>query len=361
MKNAAGVSLMQKAINFHPALGSVATSATGLIRQMAIKPFKPRNRRREFLLQERVASLHAVRNQIFKEKGSGDTPTIVVGGFVPDATEAVEFQRPLFRNYGSIYYLNFSRNGFSLDMFCAQLADLIEDINSRGKKPVIFGISFGCGLVNRFLGSDSNDPALRIRGVIMASPVLCTADLVREEREKGSGVRMLESNLKRILKTDAAAEGDVGRQIERARRCFQSLFEAGAESRTLNRRHLSIRKRIMDVVEKTTAIGGYQRVLALGEFPAPTVERPIFAGPALTLLAEAEEDILVPASPTLKLLADPESRALLFPRGKVKMVISRVTGDAVAHASLIFHQHCYNPLIEAWYDQLQAPRLFAAV
>jgi hypothetical protein len=361
MKNTPAVPFMEKAIRLHPAFTSVATSATGLIRQMAIKPFTPRTRRREFLLRERFTSLHAVRNQIFKEKGTGDIPTIVVGGFVPDATEAVEFQRPLLKGYGSIYYLNFARNGFSLEMFFAQLADLIEDINVRGKKPVIFTISFGCGLVNAFLGSTANDPSLRIRGVVMASPVLCTEDLVRPEREKGKGVRMLESNLKRIMKVDGTEEGDVSRQIERARRCFQSLFEAGSENRAMNRRHLSIKKRIMDVVEKTPAMGGYQRVLALREFAPPSGERPIFAGPALALLAEQEENILVPSSPTLKLLKDPNARENLFPRGKVKTVVSRASGDAVAHASLIFHEHCYNPLIEAWYDQLLAPRLFAVV
>lgn len=360
MKNTP-VPFMEKAIRLHPALTSVATTATGLIRQMAIKPCTPRTRRRELLLRERVASLHAVHNKLFKEKGAGDTPTIVIGGFVPDATEAVEFQRPLFRSYGSIYYLNYARNGFSIEMFFAQLADLIEDINRRGKKPVIFGVSFGCGLVSEFLRSGANDSSLSIKGVVMASPVLCTEDLVRPEREKGSGVRMLESNLKRILKTDAAKDEDVSRQIERARRCFQSLFEAGAENRVLNRRHLSIRKKIMDVVAKTPAIGGYQRVLALKDFPPPSGERTIFAGPALVLLAEMEEDILVSTSPTLAALRNPDRRALLFPRGKVKPVISRLTGDAVAHASLIFHQHCYNPLLEAWYDKLQAPRLFAAV
>lgn len=361
MKSAAVVPLVQKSLTRHPVVVSVATAATGLMRQMAIKPFTPRTRRRELLLGNRISSLHAVRNQIFKEKGTGEIPTIVIGGFVPDATEAVEFQRPLFRSYGSIYYLNFARNGFSLEMFYAQLADLIEDINCRGKKPVIFCISFGCGLVNKFLGSEANDPSLRIKGVVMASPVLCTADLVRPEREKGSGVRMLESNLKRILKTDGTQEGDVDRQIERARRCFQSLFEAGAENRELNHRHLSIKRKIMDVVEKTPAQGGYQRVLALREFAPPAAKRAIFAGPALVLLAEAEEDILVPTSPTLAALRTHDSRAILFPRGKVRTVVSRSVGDAVAHASLIFHHHCYNPLIEAWFDKLRAPRLFMAV
>ena len=73
----------------------------------------------------------------------------------------------------------------------------------------------------------------------------------------------------------------------------------------------------MNSVYKTPAIGGYQRVLAIRDFS--------------------------------------------LPRGKVRIVASRIAGDSVAHASLIFHQHCYNPLIAAWYDQIQAPRLFAAV
>lgn len=361
MNNATVIPFVQKAVTRHPALITVATAATGLMRQMAIKPFTPRNRVREFRLINRISSMHAVHNLIFKEKGSGTVPTIVIGGFVPDATEAMEFQRPLIKRYGSIYYLNFSRNGFSMEMFFAQLADLIEDINMRGKIPVLFGISFGCGLIREFLRSAANSPCLRINGVVMISPVLCTEDLVRAEREKGSGVRMLESNLKRILKSDPTKEDDVSRQIERARRCFQGLFEAGAENRKLNHRHLSIRKKIMDVVAKTPAVGGYQRVLALREFIPPEAGTPIFAGPALVLMAEGEEDILVPTSPTLAAMKNPDIRPLVFPRGKVRTVFSSGNGDPVAHASLIFHHHCFNPFIEAWYDKLMAPMLFAAI
>ena len=361
MKNAPVVPMMQKSFNSNPTVMSVASAATGLMRQISIKKFTPLNRRREFKLLDSIASMHAVRNQILKEKGSGSIPTIVIGGFVPDATEAAEFQRPLLKSYGSIYYVNFARNGFSMEMFFAQLADLIEDINLRGKKPVIFSVSFGCGLVRQFLDSEVNVPSLKIKGIVMASPVLCTDDLIRPEREKGSGVRMLESNLKRIMKTDASKDEDVSRQIERARRCFQSLFEAGAENRELNYRHLSIRKKIMDVVARTPVDGGYQRVLAFKEFQPLSAELPIFTGPALVLLAEMEEEVLVPSSPTLTALKNHGIRTVLFPRGSVKTVSSRIMSDSVVHASLIFHHHCYNPLIEAWYDRLQAPRLFAAV
>jgi len=353
--------LVRKTLAGHPALLQVATAAGGFMRQLSIKPYTPKRRLREFQLKDQVASLHACRAQIFKEKGAGSIPTIVVGGFVPDATEQVEFQRDLFRSYGSIYYLNYPRHGFSSEMFFAQMADLIEELNDRDQKPVLFGVSFGCGLIARFLQESSDAATLRIRGVIMASPVLCTEDLIRPESDKVGGVRMLESNLRRILKAGSDGADAVGRQIERARRCFQALFETGAQNRVLSSRHLSIRKKIMQVIETTPAVGGYQRVLALKEFTRPDGARPIFTGPALTLLAEDEENLLVPSSPTLALLRHQEKKNSLFPRGVLWKVTSGDPGDAVAHASLIFHHHCYNPLIRAWYDKLQAPLLTAAI
>jgi hypothetical protein len=352
---------VRKTLVGHPALLGAASAASGLMRQMSIKPFTPKKRTREFQLKDSVLSLHGCRALVFKEKGAGPVPTVVVGGFVPDATEQVEFQRSLFKEYGSIYYLNYPRHGFSSEMFFAQLADLIEDLNNRDQRPVLFGVSFGCGLLARFLQESDAAQTLRIRGVVMTSPVLCTEDLIRPEQDKAGGVRMLESNLRRILKAGPDGGEQLGRQIERARRCFQALFETGAQNRVLSSRHLSIKKKIMQVIETTPAAGGYQRVLALKQFTRPDGVRPIFTGPALTLLAEDEENLLVPSSPTLALLNHPGRKNALFPRGILWKVKSLVPGDAVAHASLIFHHHCYNPLIRAWYDKLQAPRLTVAV
>ncbi|RNC73357.1 MAG: alpha/beta hydrolase [Desulfuromonadales bacterium] len=352
------IPLAQRAVRTHPTLLGMATAASGFIRQMAIKPFAPRLRRRELALRESLPSIHAVRNQLFKEKGQGEIPTIVIGGFVPDATEAVEFQRELFRRHGSVYYVNFSRTGFSAPLFFAQLADLIEELNRKGQKPIIFSVSFGCSLVARFF-REGHDASLAVRGVTMTSPVLCTDDLVRPEQDKRGGVRMLESNLRRILRADASRGDELKHQIERARRCFKALFEAGAENRVLSSRHLSIRKKIIGVLESTSCVGGYERVLALRD--APPATGAIFGGPALLLLAEEEDQLLVPSSPTLAALRDAESRLRLFPRGKVWTVTSPVSGDAVAHASLIFHQHCYNPFIEAWYDRLATPLRLAVV
>ena len=338
----------------------VATAATGFIRQMAIKPYVPHARRRELSLRRNFESIHQVHCRIYKEKGTGATPTIVVAGFVPDASEVAEFQRPLFKSYGDIYYVNYPRNGFSTEMFSAQLADLVEDLNKKGEKPVLFSISFGAGLLSAFLQSELSK-GLAIRGIVMASPVLCKEDLVRAKDERTGGVRMLESNLRRILKADPNNPEEINRQIERARRCFQALFEAGAENRKLTTRHLSIRKKIMDVVQKTTFLGGYQRVLALKEFAVPNDAKPIFSGPALILLAEAEGNVLVPTAPTLSALSDEKTLGRIFPLGAVRHVISSEDGDPVAHASLIFHYNFYNPLMGHWYGRLHSPSLLSAL
>lgn len=116
----------------------------------------------------------------------------------------------------------------------------------------------------------------------------------------------------------------------------------------------------MSVLQTTSCIGGYERVVALKDAAFAAAE-PLFAGPALVMIAEDEENILAPSSPTLAALRDTGTRGRLIPRGKVRTVASPVSGDTVPHASLIFHHHCYNPFIEAWYDRLTTPLRIAVV
>ena len=344
----------------HPVV-SAFTAAAGFLRGISIKRFTPKFRHREFEVLQHNSDSHRTRCQIFREKSAGNVPTIVLGGFVPDATETVEFQRKLLRQHGSIYYVNYSRNGFCQDMFTAQLTDLIEYLARKGQKPLIMGISFGCGLLANFLRHADELSHERIRGLIMVSPVISTDDLIRPIEEKRNGVRILESNLKKIMSADPTSESDIAKHVERSRRCFQALFNAGAENRSLTVRHLSIRKKIFDVIEYTTARGGFERVVALRDFCFPAPADTLFTGPILVLLAENESEILVPSSPTLKLFSEPLLYSRIFPACLVKMVKSRVAGDGVAHASLIFHQEVYNTLLESWYDKLLYPRLQLAV
>lgn len=343
-------------ISVHPALLEVAGTATGILRRLSIKPFTSHSRRREFMLKESVESLHACRLQVFKEKGSGEIPTIVLGGFAPDATEQVEFQRPLFREYGSIYYLNYPRHGFSAEMVFAQLADLIEEVNRKAQRPILFGVGFGCGLIARFFHECPDAPLLRVRGVVMASPVLCQEDLVRPRHDGNSGGRTPERSLGTIL-GPGSGDGEVLRQIERGRRWLLAVFGRGLPGGQLSGRYLSLRSRILQTVAQTPSLGAYQRLSALKRLVRPDRARPVFTGPALTLLAENEESLLVPTSPTLALLRKPDKHKLLFPYGLLRKVASRSTGDLVGHASLITHHDCYNPLIRTWYGKLNVPSL----
>lgn len=352
---------LQTAKKKTPVMESAVLIASTLVRSLTIKHYKPRVSRREITLLEQEPRLFSARCQLFREKGAGNIPTIVLGGFVPDATETVEFQRNLLRQHGSIYYFNYPRNGFNSEMFNAQLSDLIEDLSGRHQKPLIMSVSFGCGLLFDFLRMAGEDTHQSIRGLVLASPVICKDDLIRPTRDKGEGIRILESNLKKIVAADPENESDLKKHIERARRCFQALFSAGAENRALSLRHLSIRKKIFDVIEHTSTRGGFERVLALRDFPFPSSQGSLFHGPVLVLMAENEEDILVPSSPTLELFRDASRYRQIFPGSRVKTVRSGRSDDGVAHASLIFHHEAYNRLIQPWYETLLYPRLQLAV
>jgi len=142
-----------------------------------------------------------------------------------------------------------------------------------------------------------------VRGLILVSPVITTDDLIRPVDQKRDGVRILESNLKKIVAADPDNDADISKHIERSRRCFQALFNAGAENRTLSVRHLAIRKKINDVIEYTSARGGFERVVALSDFRFPLFSRTLFSRPGADAVGlKTNLIILVPSSPTLKLI-----------------------------------------------------------
>lgn len=340
---------------------SAFTAAAGFMRGISIKRFVPKARHRELAVIRQNRDAHRTRCQLYRERGAGTAPTIVLGGFVPDSTETVEFQRTMLRQHGSIYYVNYSRNGFCLEMFNAQLTDLIEDLARKGQKPLVMAVSFGCGLLSHFLRHAAEQVHESIRGLVLVSPVITTDDLIRPTTQKRDGVRILECNLKKIVAADPADESDIAKHVERSRRCFQALFNAGAENRTLSVRHLAIRKKIFDVIEHTTARGGFERVAALRDFSFPLLGSTLFPGPVLVLLAENESDILVSSSPTLELFSEHALYSRVFPSCRVKTVKSKTDTDGVAHASLIFHHEAYNALLESWYDKLLYPRFQLAV
>ncbi len=62
----------------HPAVVSAAAAATGLIRRISIEPHRPAVRRRELALAAGLPNFHAARCHIFREKGRGSVPTVVI-------------------------------------------------------------------------------------------------------------------------------------------------------------------------------------------------------------------------------------------------------------------------------------------
>jgi hypothetical protein len=140
--------------------------------------------------------------------------------------------------------------------------------------------------------------------------------------------------------------------VVRARRAFASLFRRERVTRLLNDRNAVIIARVLAAVHEITVTGYYERALALKALTWPAAGGPIYDGPALVLLAEDEDGVFVPTSPTLAALRTPSVAAQFFPRGAIHEVASANAEDPVVHGSIVVHHRYFNPFITAWYDRL---------
>ena len=301
---------------------------------------------------------------LLREPGRGRAPTIVLGGFIPDSSEQVFLLRRFFLRSGDLYALYYPRNGFSLDLLCAQLGDLVEELNARGQPPVIFSVSFGCGVLLEWLRRvrvAGRVPALA--GVVLVSPVACVADIIAPTTPKPT--TLLGRALRPYLESAAAVRDEI---VERSRVIFRRMFEAGAQNKTtlamlmsaaeLHRLHSAV----MGTIRGIDATGACERVQALrAMIPLPQYFAesvlPLTTAPALVLFAEKEEAVLDPTSPTrFALLNAPRS---YFPNGRAQTV-TNTAGTPVQHASLIFHVSDFLPPIAAFYQRVKARRLKTA-
>lgn len=293
------------------------------------------------------------------ERRNGSLPTIVLGGFVPDSTEQVFLLRGYLLRQGSVYYFNYARGGFSTDLFCAQLDDLVAELNAGGQRPVIFGVSFGAGLLlewarrNRAAGRMPD-----IAGSLIVSPVACVADVLASLEAKPP--TLLGRALKPFI--DAGARADKG-GIEKARMIFAKMFEAGAQNKAALRVLLTadefrrLRERVLAAIRQLEPIGAFERVAALRLMPplspwtATPGELPLSEAPALVLFAEKENAVLAERAPTR--IAFETALPAFFPQGEYRLV----TGDGgspVQHASLIFHYFQFLPHIAKFYRGLKS-------
>jgi hypothetical protein len=330
-------------------------------RQLAHQPVV--RRAQDDILASGAAGPHQIA-ALVREPGKGRTPTIVLGGFVPDSTEQVFLLRRFFLRSGDIYYLNYPRNGFSLDLFCAQLEDLVTELAEQGQQPVIFSVSFGGGLVFEWLRrSRLAGRAPAIAGLVLVSPVACVDDLIAPQAPKPSTL------LGRALKPYLTSTGAVREEtVERSRTIFARMFEAGAQNKATLRSLMSrseltrLYEAVMGTIRGINAAGASERVQALRTMLPPPAYfspplLPLAAVPTLVLYAENESSVLDPASPT-RFALETAHRAY-FPAGQLRVIASSF-GTPVQHASLIFHAFDFLPPISAFYQRLKPSKLTAA-
>jgi len=194
---------------------------------------------------------------VFRETGRGSLPTVVLGGFVPDATEAVHCQRPLLRRFGDLYLVNYPRAGFDRGALFGQLGQLVRELERQGTPPVLFGISFGCGLLAELL--DRDEATRRAAGLVWVSPVLSLEDLAGEGGTEHSLVGRFTAPL-----VAASAPQHVEAAVRNGRRFFSKLFSAGSQ----NRRAMArlrwrgqgefLKRRIQETLQEITVEGARQ-------------------------------------------------------------------------------------------------------
>lgn len=333
-------------------------------RPARVAPHRPAVSRSQSSLQP-AASVppHAA---VLREAGTGRVPTIVLGGLVPDATEQVFLLRRFLLRAGDVYYLNYPRAGFSLDVVCAQLDDLVTELGARGQPPVLFAVSFGAGIVLEWLRRarlDRRDPPLA--GLILVSPVTCAADLIAPGSAKPSTLlgRALKPYLDGATQTPEAT-------VEKSRALFLRMFEAGAQNKRALRTVMTkeeaerLRTAVVGTIRDVTLDGARQRAQALAAMISPTEYflpqlLPLTEAPALVLFAECEGAVLDAHAPVRFALG--RATGAYLPNGTARRVVAKNGEPPVQHASLVFHLFEFLPYFQTFYQRVRrGPLAFAA-
>lgn len=328
-------------------------------------PYEPHHRAAQTALLNEGRADPRQLSTLWHEPHPGPLPTIVLGGFVPDSTEQVFLLRGHLLKSGPIYYLNYPADGFSTDLFCAQLDDLVEELNRFSlQPPAIFAVSFGGGLVLEWLRrARVAGRQVSISGLTLVSPVACVEDLLTPGTTKPTTLLG-----RALLPYLDPAQNVSPRTIERSRTIFSRMFEAGAQNKSSLRMLLThgefvhLHDAVMQTIQRVSFIGACERVQSLREMTMPSAYfspslLPLTTAPALILYAEKEGTVLTEHSPT-RLALESAHRAY-FPQSRVRR-ITNTGGAPVQHASLVFHYPNFLPAITAFYRRLKAGKIRAA-
>ena len=345
-----------------PALRTFLRTASHQLRPTPFAPpFQPTiSQRQDAVLGGGQAGPHQ-RSSIVRDFGRGPVPTIVLGGFVPDASEAVFLLRDYLRRQGSLYCVNYPRHGFHLELLFAQLDDLVEELALRhGQAPVIFAVSFGVGLLLEWLRRHrvvGGAPALR--GVVLVSPVACVEDLLPEAGAKPTTL------LGRAIKPYLEAGGAVDpRLVEKSRAIFSKMFEAGAQNRAALQGLMTaaelqrLRTAVLSTIQGIDFTGACERVQSLQRMLPPSAYfqlevLPLCDAPTLILYTEKEDAVIADGSPTRRALA--AAHRAYFPQSDCR-VVGNPRGAPVQHASLIFHCTNFLPMLAGFYRRVRTGR-----
>jgi hypothetical protein len=327
--------------------------------------FRPVQTRRQDELLARGAAEARQGATLLREPGRGRMPTIVLGGFVPDAAEQVFLLRRLFLQHGDLFPLVYPADGFSLDLLCAQLDDLVDELNAAGQPPVLFSVSFGAGVALEWLRRRRvAGDAPGLAGVVIVSPVACVADVIAPGAAKPGS--LLGRALKPLLGEPGAG---VAGAVEKSRTVFTRMFEAGAQNKAALRRLMTVpelerlRTGVLGTIRAVTTRGAQERVRALAEMPSPLDYfrpelLPLTPAPALVLFAEREDAVLEARAPSL--FAFRHAVRAYFPAGLARDVAARPGDAPVQHASLVFHVFEFLPPLQAFYARVRAGALALA-
>lgn len=327
-------------------------------------PFVPRIRTAQQALLDSGQARPSQLANIRRDFSFGSRPTIVLAGFVPDAADQVLLLRSELTRHGCVYYVHYSRQGFSTELICAQLDDLVAELASRhGQRPYLLTVSFGCGLLLEWLRRCRlQHRAPDLAGLMLISPVACAADLINPAAAKPDTL------VGRALQPFLEAGGTITPEgLQKSRTVFNRMFDAGAQNREVLGALFSpadlaaLRRRVADAIGGISPAGALERVRSLTFMPGLQAMAdqaiPVTQTPALLLYAEKEDNVLTETSPTR--LALERALPALFPRGRLYEV-TNPSGSPVQHASLLFHAANFRPFLQALYEEQKSRRWAAA-
>jgi hypothetical protein len=354
----------------------ILAKANKRLSDLKIKPYKVKTKRnsptRRLRSKARLTDPFAYEMSnfpIYKEKQyrPKTNPSILVPGFVPDGNEAFFLLRKIFLKLGSVYYVNYPTERFSREALFHQMYDMVRDINGRkfkklGKRgaPFLVGTSFGCSMILSFLRwavENGYSEDLKIKGLVLISPVLCLEDVVDLEMTRQK--TLVGRAISQLVDVDPDNPQAVEKAMQKARNIFVKMFTSGRDRLNFSAKDLipvfAIEDEVLNIFNLDVGAnsGFFHRYLELKQQKPIEVEF-LSDIPTLVLFAEGEQDVLTAKSPTLETLSDINKLQAIFPNGTVEYVYSQGSERKVTHSDLIFQAKRFQEHLVPWLQRMRS-------